>query len=56
MSNTPWTLREGASGGGLPDFRPRAPFESNTALKDNSSNSPRPTTAKEKPAALSQRA
>jgi len=48
-------LKEGASSGGPPDFRPRARSKTSIALKGSSSinNSPRPTTAKEKPAALS---
>jgi hypothetical protein len=50
-------LKEGANSGGLPDFRPRARSERSIALKGSSiNNSPRPTTAKEKPAALSRRA
>jgi hypothetical protein len=49
-------LKEGASGGGLQDFPPRAHSESSIALKGSSSNnSPRPTTAKEKPAGLKRR-
>ena len=42
----------GASSGGPPDFRP-ARSKSNIALKGGSiNNSPRPTSTKEKPAAL----
>jgi hypothetical protein len=52
-----WTLKEGASNGGPPDFRPRPRSKSSIALKGSSiNNSPRPTTAKEKPAVLSRRA
>ena len=48
------TLKEGASVGGPPDFRLRARSKSSIASKGSSSinNSPRPTTAKEKPARL----
>jgi hypothetical protein len=49
-------LNEEANIGGLPDFRPRARFESSIALKRSSNNSARPITAKEKSAALSRRA
>jgi hypothetical protein len=43
--SSPWTFKEGVSSGGPQDL-------SSIALKGSSINSPRSTTAKEKPAAL----
>jgi hypothetical protein len=49
-----WTLREGSSGGGRPDFPARP--KSIASKSSNSNGSPRPTKAKEKPAGLRRRA
>ena len=47
--SSPWTFKDGANGGGPPDFR--ACPKGSIALKGSSiNNSPRPAKAKEKPA------
>jgi len=56
MSHIPWTLKEGANSGGLPDFVGRLRSRRPKASLNNNSSFPNPPKPKEKPAGLRRRA